>query len=121
MKRLICFAAVLMIAVLAGCAERGAQSDAQPGAKPAGGNAAPVAVSIDNFTFKPDVVTIPAGGKITWTNRDDVPHNVVDTKGRFKSPVLDSDGRFSHRFDTPGVYPYYCSLHPRMTGRLTVS
>jgi plastocyanin len=35
--------------------------------------------------------------------------------------VLDTDGRFSHRFDAPGVYSYYCSLHPKMTGRVTVS
>jgi plastocyanin len=78
-------------------------------------------IALDNFSFTPADAAVPVGSTITWTNRDDVPHNVVDTKGRFKSPVLDTDGRFSHRFDTPGVYPYYCSLHPRMTGRLTVS
>jgi plastocyanin len=77
-------------------------------------------VALDNFSFSPGDTAVTAGSTITWTNRDDVPHNVVDTKGRFKSPVLDTDGRFSHRFDTPGVYSYYCSLHPRMTGRVTV-
>jgi len=78
-------------------------------------------IALDNFSFTPADTSVPAGTTITWTNRDDVPHNVVDTQGRFKSPVLDTDGRFSRRFDTPGIYPYYCSLHPRMTGRLTVS
>jgi len=78
-------------------------------------------IALDNFSFTPADTAVPAGSTITWTNRDDVPHNVVDTQGRFKSPVLDTDGRFSRRFDTPGIYPYYCSLHPRMTGRLTVS
>ena len=38
----------------------------------------------------------------------------------FVSPVLDTDERFSHVFDKPGEYPYYCSIHPRMTGRLLV-
>jgi Icc protein len=78
-------------------------------------------IALDNFSFTPGDTAVTVGSTITWTNRDDVPHNVVDTKGRFRSPVLDTDGRFSHRFDTPGVYPYYCSLHPRMTGRVTVS
>jgi len=120
MKRLICFAAVLMVAVLAGCAERGAQSDAQPGAKPAGGNAAPVAVSIDNFTFKPDVVTIPAGGKITWTNRDDVPHTIKSNDGSFTSAALDTDQTYTRVFAAPGEYAYFCSIHPHMTARVIV-
>jgi len=78
-------------------------------------------IVLDNFSFTPADAAVPVGSTITWTNRDEVPHNVVDTQGRFKSPVLDTDGRFSHRFDTPGVYSYFCSLHPRMTGRLSVS
>jgi plastocyanin len=78
-------------------------------------------IALDNFSFSPGDTAVTAGSTITWTNRDDVPHNVVETQGRFKSPVLDTDGRFSHRFDAPGVYSYYCSLHPKMTGRVTVS
>jgi plastocyanin len=34
--------------------------------------------------------------------------------------VLDTGGQYSHRFDAPGMYTYYCSLHPRMTGRIVV-
>jgi plastocyanin len=117
MKRLICFAAVLMMAVLAGCAGREAQSDAQPGG---GGNAAPVAVSIDNFTFKPDVVAIPVGGKITWTNRDDVPHTVKSNDGSFTSAALDTDRTFTRVFAAPGEYAYFCSIHPHMTARVIV-
>jgi plastocyanin len=55
-----------------------------------------------------------------WTNRDDVPHNVVSTEQRFKSPVLDTDERFSRQFDVPGAYQYFCSIHPKMTGRIVV-
>jgi len=60
------------------------------------------------------------GTTITWTNRDDVPHNVVSTEQRFKSAVLDTDERFSHRFDTPGAFDYFCSIHPKTTGRIVV-
>ena len=47
--------------------------------------------------------SVPVGTTVMWTNRDDVPHNVVSTEQKFKSPVLDTDERFSHRFDAPGA------------------
>ena len=50
-----------------------------------------------------------------------MPHNIVSTQKKFVSPVLDTDEQFSHRFDTPGTYPYYCSLHPKMTGHIVVA
>jgi Icc protein len=77
-------------------------------------------VVIDNFSFAPGATTVPAGSTITWTNRDDVPHTVVSAERTFKSPVLDTDQRFSHSFDAPGTYKYFCSLHPRMTGEVVV-
>jgi Icc protein len=77
-------------------------------------------VVLDNFSFAPAITSVPVGTTITWTNRDDIPHNVVSTEQAFKSPVLDTDDRFSHRFDAPGTYQYFCSLHPRMTGRVIV-
>jgi plastocyanin len=77
-------------------------------------------VLLDNFSFAPAVASVPVGTTITWTNRDDVPHNVVSTEQTFKSPVLDTDEQFAHRFDTAGTYQYFCSIHPRMTGRVVV-
>ncbi len=78
------------------------------------------AVAIDNFSFAPAMASVPAGTTITWTNRDDIPHNVVSTERTFKSPVLDTDEQFSHRFDKAGTYQYFCSLHPKMTGQIIV-
>jgi Icc protein len=78
-------------------------------------------VVIDNFSFAPSVVTVPVGATISWVNHDDVPHVVLSTEKKFKSPVLDTDEKFSHSFDAPGTYEYFCSLHPRMTGRIVVS
>jgi plastocyanin len=77
-------------------------------------------VVVDNFSFAPATASVPAGTTITWTNRDDVPHNIVSTEQKFKSPVLDTDEQFSHRFDVPGSYKYFCSIHPRMTGQVVV-
>jgi 3',5'-cyclic AMP phosphodiesterase CpdA len=77
-------------------------------------------VVMDNFSFTPGRVAVPVGTKVKWTNHDDVPHNVVSTDRRFKSPVLDTDGQFTHQFDTAGSYTYFCSIHPRMTGEIVV-
>jgi len=77
-------------------------------------------VVMDNFGFAPAAASVAPGTTITWTNRDDVPHNVVSTAQRFKSSVLDTDQQYSHRFDAPGMHEYFCSIHPKMTGRIEV-
>jgi plastocyanin len=77
-------------------------------------------VNIDNFSFGPAELTVPVGTTVTWTNRDDIPHTVVNTDKVFKSRVLDTDEKFSFTFDTAGTYPYFCSIHPKMTGKVVV-
>ena len=77
-------------------------------------------VVVDNFSFAPPTTTVPVGTTVTWTNRDDIPHNVVSPEQKFKSRVLDTDQMFSHTFDVAGTYKYYCSIHPRMTGQIVV-
>ncbi len=77
-------------------------------------------VKIDNFSFGPQTVTVPIGTTVTWTNRDDIPHTVVSTDGVFKSKVQDTDEKFSYTFTKAGTYPYFCSVHPKMTGKIVV-
>lgn len=81
---------------------------------------APVEVKIDNFSFGPGTITVPVGTTVTWTNRDDIPHTVVSTEGVFKSKVLDTDEKFSFAFAKAGSFPYFCSIHPKMTGKVVV-
>jgi plastocyanin len=78
------------------------------------------AVKIDNFVFGPQTITVPVGTTVTWTNSDDIPHTAVSTDGVFKSKVMDTDEKFSYTFTKPGTYPYYCSIHPKMTGKVVV-
>jgi Icc protein len=78
------------------------------------------AVVVDNFSFTPGMISVPVGASVEWTNHDDVPHVIMSAEKKFKSPVLDTDEQFSHTFDAPGTYDYFCSLHPKMTGRVTV-
>ncbi len=77
-------------------------------------------IKIDNFSFGPADVSIPVGTTVTWTNRDDIPHTVVSTEKAFKSKVLDTDEKFSFTFTQAGIYPYFCSIHPKMAGRVVV-
>jgi plastocyanin len=77
-------------------------------------------VKIDNFSFGPNDLKVAAGTTVTWTNRDDIPHTVVSTDGAFKSKVVDTDEKFSFTFSKGGSYTYFCSIHPKMTGRIIV-
>ena len=79
------------------------------------------AVSIDNFTFTPQSLTVKAGTTVTWTNKDDIPHGIAATNNAFKrSPALDTDDSYSFTFTTPGTYQYFCYVHPHMTGTIVV-
>jgi plastocyanin len=79
-------------------------------------------VKIDNFSFGPATLTVSVGTTVTWINRDDIPHTVVsaDDPKVFKSKVLDTDEKFSFTFSKAGTYPYFCSIHPKMTARVIV-
>jgi len=112
------FTAVLLVALgleFAGLGARVGSFTASAQQKPATAE-----VKIDNFSFGPGTLTVPVGSTVTWTNRDDIPHTVVSTEGVFKSKVLDTDEKFSFTFSKAGSYPYFCSIHPKMTGRVVV-
>ncbi|MEP6731699.1 MAG: metallophosphoesterase [bacterium] len=78
-------------------------------------------IGIDNFAFSPKTITVAAGHPVTWINHDDVPHRIQSADGKFApSKVLDTKGTFATTLSKAGEYPYFCSLHPTMTGRITV-
>ena len=91
--------------------------EAQQAAAPAG---KVVEVKVDNFSFSPQTITIAAGTTVIWTNRDDIPHTVVSDDKVFKSKVLDTDEKFTYTFDKAGNFPYFCSVHPKMTAKVIV-
>lgn len=78
-------------------------------------------ITIDNFSFMPAPMTVPVGTTVTWINHDDVPHTIVsEDQQSFKSKALDTDEKFSHTFDKPGTYSYFCSIHPKMVAKIIV-
>jgi plastocyanin len=101
-------ATVLAAVVLPGWAQNASQASAD-------------AVSIGNFTFGPQTLTVKAGTTVTWTNKDDIPHGIASDNNAFaKSKALDTDDSYSFTFTTPGTYKYFCYVHPHMTGTIVI-
>lgn len=66
----------------------------------------------------PTVLHTDVGSVVTWVNGDDMPHNVVASS--FYEDLPRRDDSVEIRFEGPGVYPYSCTLHPRMNGAIVV-
>ncbi|MGB7787588.1 cupredoxin domain-containing protein [Methanoregula sp.] len=114
---------LLALAVaITGCTAN--QNPAPQGAGPATPAAGPGSVSINNFAFSPRQVTVSQGTTVTWTNQDSVAHTVVSDAGvpdAFSSDPLSQGSSFTFTFTKPGTYTYHCSIHPSMTGTVTVT
>jgi plastocyanin len=80
-----------------------------------GGNS----VTIMNFSFSPNSLTVKVGTKMTWTNHDSVTHTVTANQGAFNSPVPPG-GSFSFTFTKAGTYAYHCMIHPSMMATIIV-
>jgi plastocyanin len=79
-----------------------------------------------NSCFIPHEVKVTVGGTVTWSNDDSAAHTVTGghmpegPSGKFDSSLFMGGNTFSHTFDTSGEYPYYCMVHPWMTGVVIV-
>jgi plastocyanin len=58
---------------------------------------------------------------VQWINLDDIPHTVVEKTKAWRSPALDTNDTYSHTFDQPGTYEYFCGLHPQMVAKVIVT
>lgn len=82
-------------------------------------------ITIRNFAFDPQTLTVNAGSIVRWVNYDRVTHRIVfiDTAGRdtdVDSNPLSASQSWSSKFDKPGTYNYYCKIHPDMKGKIIV-
>ncbi len=78
-------------------------------------------VQIMNFAFNPQNITIPVGSFIRWTNFDSATHTATSDTGVWDSGNLGQNQFYQRTFSTPGVFPYHCTIHPSMTGTITVT
>jgi plastocyanin len=107
MERLSYIITLLVIGLLLGVTSAGAQSNQQT-------------VSIRDFSFEPAQLSVEPGTTVTWTNEGNEQHTVTADNGLFDSRVLYPGESYSVQFDGMGTVTYYCTLHPSMTGRITV-
>jgi len=80
-------------------------------------------VAIRGFAFLPDDLRIQAGSSVTWLNCEPAgteSHTSTSDQGVWQSPLLAPGDAFTQTFDTPGVFPYICAVHPFMTASITV-
>jgi plastocyanin len=81
-------------------------------------------VAIRDFAFQPDSLSVPAGATVTWINCEkppQEPHTTTsDSSGVWSSPELSPGDRFSHAFPSAGAFPYHCTPHPFMLGKIIV-
>lgn len=77
-------------------------------------------VTIADFKFSPDNVTVAAKQAITWTNKDGVPHQIVIAAKNLKTAVLSRNQSGALTVADPGSYDYICGIHPNMKGKIIV-
>lgn len=78
-------------------------------------------VDIRDYTYKPAELTIPAGDSVTFVNHDDDSHSVTAKDGSFDSKLFGTGKSWTYTFNTAGTYPYICSVHPSMQGKIIVT
>lgn len=121
MKRKWLAVALLLAAalVLAACA--GGEEASSTTGTPADPGPGEYQVVMESFSFTPAELTVPAGATVTWVNRHAANHDVVADDGTFASPLFGTGETYSFTFIEPGEYPYICSIHPSMRGRIIVT
>jgi len=115
MKRLLLVLVSVAVAT-AGCGGGGHDATASA---PSGGT--PSSISIRDFKFSPDTISVPSGARVGVTNSDSAPHSVTADDGKsFDSGTIQSGASGSIQAPGPGSYAYHCTIHPFMTGTLVV-
>ncbi len=114
--------AFFILFLLFGCAQNTtsnqppANQGGQNNSSPPSGNAA--SVSISNFAFNPQQLTVAKGTTVQWTNNDSVAHSV--NSDLFNSPLISTGQSFEFTFNSTGSFDYHCAVHPSMTGTIIV-
>lgn len=89
----------------------------------AGSAVATNSITISGFAFSPASITIKKGTTVTWTNQDGAAHTVQETDGKTgpDSTMLANGKSYTFTFAETGTFKYHCSIHPDMTGTVTVT
>jgi len=121
--RLALAAALLVICSGCGSSYSTPTTPTTPTTPSTGGNGTPVSIvggaSVMTTTaFAPSPVTVGVGGSVTWTNNDNTAH--TSTGSTWNSGTINPGGTFTTTFPSAGTFVYHCTIHPGMTGTVTV-
>jgi plastocyanin len=116
------FMSVAAAAALAAGCGGGGQDDKTASAPTGGGSSgSPSSISISDFKFSPATITVASGARVSVTNRDSEAHTVTADDGHsFDSGDVAQGDSATIRAPQAGTYPYHCTIHPFMTGKLVV-
>jgi plastocyanin len=119
-QRLALAAALLFI-----CSSCGSSSPSSPSNNPPTVTGTPVSIvsgasSMTTTAFAPNPVTVAVGGSVTWVNNDNTTHTSTANGGSWNSGSLAPGRTFTMTFSSAGTFTYRCTIHPGMTGTVTV-
>src|SRR6266480_3746220 len=128
MRRILLALCAVVALAAAGCGSSnssstssGSSSSASTSTAAASSSGGGVTIKMQNIAFDPKAVTVKVGQKVTWTNDDQVDHNVTSQSGEtIKSQNFGKGGTFSFTPTKAGTIKYVCTIHPGMTATLTV-
>ena len=123
MRRIVGALAALSI-IAAACGGQAGPTGGTGGGS-GGGAAEANTVAIGTFVFEPRLLTVKAGTTVSWRNDHTLPHTVTSgipgsKDGKFHGELAEKTGTFQHTFTEAGLYEYFCSIHPGMTGTVDV-
>ena len=129
MNKTIIFLAILLVIGIAGYfilftgnnspspAQTASQSPSPENTQP-GSNTSEI-ITIKNFAFSPNTVSITAGTTVIWKNEDSVAHSIKSDT--FNSQLINPGDSVEIKFSTAGTYNYTCGIHPQMQGQIIVN
>jgi plastocyanin len=123
MRVILTRVAVLSLLVIVAATGQGVLAQEAEGGEPAAATQDAVVVDMVQDQFTPDVIVIPAGTTVTWTNSEEDPnnsHNVISLADGIESPLIYPGESWSYTFVTPGTINYFCDLHEGMLGQVIV-
>jgi len=119
MREILVFSAMFLTLLLFGCTAQNSQPLVNDNINNQSNAGTAVSVSIKNFAFSPNAVTVNRGTTVTWVNEDSVAHTVSGES--FESDSLSQGQSFSFTFNDSGTFSYSCSIHPSMKGTIAVN
>jgi plastocyanin len=112
----------ILTAVLAGCGGGGGGGSTKQAASSSPCASGSVVIHMADINFKPEQAPAKVGQTVCWVNDDDVQHDAVDEDGKqFASALFGKGKTFSWKAAKAGTVKYVCTVHPGMTGQLTIS